>query len=409
MSRSTYLITYLLCIYLILSPFILLNGFLSPYELPKFVTTLITAQIIAVLLLFNFSKLKFDLLTKIILGYLLIVFMANILGLDPKTSLIGSVWRYQGFLLLLSGFIFYLASKYSINKKYIEASIIITGFILSAITILEYILISYGYHFPTINNRLVATMGNPNFLAGYILLTLPFILYSNIISKYKIAIIIFCLIAIILTESRSGILALIFLFSIYFYQKIYNKRVRIYLVIALAFIGAAFLFKILFTMYVTSPTNYKLDDYQRRSFCLYHLPENKNPWRTIRLFYETNPKLLKRSSLCESRIIIWNEGYKAFVKRPITGYGQENFELIFPKKLRFNVDNSHNLFLETLISSGIIGLLVFISILFLGFRKSLIKYKLFLILFLIIAFFNPLFISGIILFWITLGLSNNEI
>jgi len=406
MSRSINLITLLICIYLIVSPFVFIHGYLSPYELPKFIFVIISAQIITILFFLNFSKFKIDLLTKLVFGFLLIVLIANTLGLDPRTSLIGSSWRYQGFLLLLSGVILYLASRYFSNKKYIELSIILSGFILSFVTIMEHNLLNYGYNFPTLNGRLVLTMGNPNFLAGYILLTIPFALYSNLLNKYKYAISIFCFTAIIFTESRSAILASLIIFSIYIYQKLPNTKQKIFAISAVSIIGFILLFKIVFTMLSTPTKDYKLDEFQRRSYCLYLIPENK-PGNFIRIFYETHPQFLKRTSLCENRMIIWQEGLKAFINRPILGYGQENFELIFPKYLKFNVDNSHNLFLETLISSGILGLITLFSIFYIGLRKTLFKYKLFLISFIIISFFNPLFISGIILFWITLGLAND--
>lgn len=408
MSISNRAITLIICFYLLLSPFISIHGYLSPYELPKFIFALVVAQIVTLLFFIKFSKFELNLLNKLIFIYLIIVLTANLFGLDPRTSLIGSVWRYQGFLLLISGIILYFASRYYANKKYIELSIILSGFILSVVTIMEYSLLNYGYYFPTYNSRLVVTMGNPNFLAGYIAIIIPFILYSKLLSKYKYPITIFCVAAVFITQSRSAILATLVIISIYFFQRLPNINIKTITAIGAGVIGFILFFKVLFSMYSTPVENYKLEEYERGSYCLYMLPQNKIG-NFIRLFYETHPQFLKRTSLCENRLIIWTEGLKTITNKPLLGYGQENFALVFPKKLEFNVDNSHNFFLETLISSGIIGLISFISILFLGFKKTIFKYKAFLISFLIISFFNPLFISGIILFWITLGLSNNKI
>lgn len=411
MSRYEKIINYIFFIYIIVSPFLVIYGIKNPYEFPKFLFSIIVAQIIAILFIFNKNNFKLDQLNKLIFFYVAIIFIANIFGLDFGTSLIGSPWRHQGFLLLISGVIFYLVSRYCTTNKYIESSIILSGFILSLIAIFQSVLLNFGFIFTTYNNRIIATMGNPNFLSGYILLTLPFILFSNYLNKYKFAITWIYLIAIVLTESRSAILTFIIIIFFYIYHKIkvkYKFQISLLIIGLIIFLLSIFIVKIYNETFSVPSSEYKLNEFQRREYCLSHLPYHDIPAKQIRIFYETHPEILKRDSLCENRVIIWAEGIKAVIKKPFFGFGQENYELIFSKKLRFNVDNAHNLFLEILVSSGFIGLISFLLIIYFGFKKTKFKYKLFLLTFILISFLNPLFISGIILFWIVLGTANNS-
>lgn len=117
---------------------------------------------------------------------------------------------------------------------------------------------------------------------------------------------------------------------------------------------------------------------------------------------------IQRNSIWDNRGVIWQEGLKLIWERPIIGYGQENFGNAFPKKLLFNVDNTHNIFLETVVSSGIVGLLLFSAILVYGVWKASYPVKASLVVFVIIAQFNPLSLVHISLFWFLLGLSGGS-
>jgi O-antigen ligase len=112
-----------------------------------------------------------------------------------------------------------------------------------------------------------------------------------------------------------------------------------------------------------------------------------------------------RYSQWDNRFIIWNAGINSVIQKPILGVGQENFELIFPKNMHFRVDNAHNLFLETAVSSGLIGLFLYLLIICNSLKLAEFKIKLAIIAFLITGFFNPLNIVSIILFWILVGFS----
>ena len=72
------------------------------------------------------------------------------------------------------------------------------------------------------------------------------------------------------------------------------------------------------------------------------------------------------------RFVIWEKAWKGFQERPILGWGPENFNIIFAKY--FNpctflsecggeiwFDRAHNIVLDTLVNSGIVGLLSYLA------------------------------------------------
>ena len=117
---------------------------------------------------------------------------------------------------------------------------------------------------------------------------------------------------------------------------------------------------------------------------------------------------IERTSTWDTRNIIWTNGLKAIVKKPILGYGQENFEPVFPKNLGMNVDSAHNIFLQIVIETGFVGLALFLYILYLSSRSKNKMLNLSILTYIIVAFFNPVSVAEIAIFWFILGLANSS-
>ncbi len=60
------------------------------------------------------------------------------------------------------------------------------------------------------------------------------------------------------------------------------------------------------------------------------------------------------------RIQIWKYGIKFFMERPILGYGPENLEVKY-KEVGINQDRPHNLIIQMLTTSGIVGTIIYFS------------------------------------------------
>ena len=71
----------------------------------------------------------------------------------------------------------------------------------------------------------------------------------------------------------------------------------------------------------------------------------------------------------ESRFLIWNMSIQGFKEKPILGWGQEGFSLVFNKYYDARMykqepwfDRAHNVFFDWLIAGGALGLLAYLSI-----------------------------------------------
>lgn len=71
----------------------------------------------------------------------------------------------------------------------------------------------------------------------------------------------------------------------------------------------------------------------------------------------------------ESRFIIWGMALRGFTEHPIFGWGPENFNILFNKYYESHLwrqepwfDRSHNVFLDWLVSAGIIGLASYLAL-----------------------------------------------
>jgi O-antigen ligase len=364
--KKTNAISLILSLYIIISPFLVYYFGKSPYEFPKFVFSLIIVQILAVILLFQKTTTK-NRLMLLIAVFIFVNLIADILGLDPRVSLIGGEFRFQGLLLLLSGFIFALSINTSVNKIFIRNSIIISSLIISLITLLQFFTLKLGYSVPTYNGRIVATLGNPNFIGAYLAMTLPFLFFLDLKNRFiKFTLLIIVIGSIFISSSLSAVLATFIIFILYLFKifKLHTKKIQLMLILSLTTLAL--------------------------------------------LTFLLGKDSLHRYSQWDNRIIIWDAGINNVIKKPLLGVGQENFELIFPKNIHFRVDNAHNIFLETAVSSGLIGLILYLLIIIKVLKSADFKIKLSIIAFLIVGFFNPLSIICLNLFWILTGLSSKR-
>ncbi|MCC7357340.1 O-antigen ligase family protein [Candidatus Uhrbacteria bacterium] len=83
-------------------------------------------------------------------------------------------------------------------------------------------------------------------------------------------------------------------------------------------------------------------------------------------------RLLDLQATTETRFIAWKIAWNGFLERPLTGWGYDNFHILFNKKynpesLRFGYyetwfDRAHNTVMDTLAMTGLGGILTYISI-----------------------------------------------
>lgn len=361
---------------LVIIPLIYIPGIFNPYEFPKFIFFVA----IAVFLFFlRSSKVRLldDRLSILALSFLLIAFLADLIGLDPKISLLGSQYRHQGFITLLSGVLLFFTVRSFMKEQGIsmyqifERGILLGTFIICLISFWQAFsfYVMSDWRVPLYQGRIVGTFGNPNFLGGYLAMTMPFLLWGKERLSIKVILLFMSLLTVFLSGSRGAILAVGLILLIFVIPRLAKRR---FLEQVFACIMGIIL------IYMTLQ------------------------------FYQIGFLGLNRDSFWDNRGIIWSQGAKAILARPILGYGQENFELVFPKERNMKVDNAHNIFLETAVSSGILGLLLFLAIIVTAVWQAGFVLKISIIAFLITAQFNPLSIAQISLFWFLLGLTSQN-
>ncbi|MFA6305439.1 MAG: O-antigen ligase family protein [Candidatus Gracilibacteria bacterium] len=344
-------------------PLIFLPQVQLTFELPKamfFRLGTILAILSATIFFIKNGKFFWTKINKklwIFLGlYIIFSILSAIFGISPHTSIFGSYERQQGLLQLIGYVILFLItiSAFSSDKdkktlpEFIEVISLVSFFIATLAVLQKFlpVLTSIWDTDILVDRTIIGTLGNPNFLASYLVMTIPFFFFNfknskeKLIKLFWIFAIFISLTAIILSASRSALLGLSA--GLLFYGIIKNKKLLI--------IPLIFTIIILFA-----------NIFAEKSFI-------KNTYFLERL-------TIKEESLSsiKSRLNIWPGTIEAIKERPILGYGQENFEEVFlkykPKELfkteRFldTTDRAHNEILDTAISSGILGLISYLTFL----------------------------------------------
>lgn len=370
---------YVVCLVLI-TPFIVVFSSYSPYEYPKFLFYSIGAGMLLCIALFSwlYQKTSFHFLHNhfylLVIAYICIVFLSNFLGSDPVVSFWGSHFRHQGFLLLLANvglfFAISLQNKKDMELAYMvfEKGAVVVAFLLCIFAFWQAFaaFVLHAASIPLYQGRIVGTFGNPNSFGGYLVMLLPFVLFvdysfvffQRMVFVFRFIFVLGIVFAILLTGSRGALLATVILFAL---VGLLNKGFIIKgwrkIILGMAFFTLLFLGGL--------------------------LQSRQSPW--------------------DNRYIIWQGGWEAFLERPVLGYGQENFAHAFTKVKFYPLDNSHNIFLEIAVASGIVGLVLFLSIFGKAFFQANLAIKMSLVAFIIVAQFNPLSIAQIAFFWLLLG------
>ena len=362
-----------------------------PYELPKvyFVDRWIEMLVVlgVVTNLNRLQKEKLDMLLIILVGsFLIIAATSSYLGVNFQKSIFGNHYRSDGLITLSHLVGLFLTVLVFVKKDWIKDiafSISLGAFLVSIWALFDsfklYVLNVISV--PNWDGAIGVSFGNPNFLAGYLVVTLPFtayvINYFERPKKLLYFVFITQIVAILATRALAGILGvLVFFFLLLFFQKTrYHKIFLSLTMVLLSMVSFVFISQI-------------------------------KDQRIDRLF------------AAEGRERIIRKGLLAFEKRPILGWGWANFDyafdsVVWPVRLDHDVyvDKAHSLFLEILVSTGIIGFIFYSATIFRSFT-NLLKMKDFqnpliyvLILFLVHSQTNIISIGEEIIFWTVLGIS----
>ena len=339
--------------------------------------------------------------------------MLLIFSINPAQSFFGSYDRQEGFISYLFYFVWFLlvffnisSSKSEIIKKKIERIIItavFSGFLISLYGVLQALNIDFltWAESSPLSFRISSTLGQPNFLASFLLLLIPLTAYlflktKNFLVKFFYSfVIILQILSLFFTASRGALFAfalIIFVVFIFIGTKIkisiLKKTLIIFSFLAVLIFGV-FEIEHFLPGRITSLTDF-----------------NYGSLAVRKTFYKVSVKVI--------------------LEKPFFGYGLENSSEMFIKyyepdwgvygDIGATTDRAHNLILDILLNGGIFALLFF-SLLYYQFvylikrnikTDSLNSVSLFLGLglaaYLISLMFSFTIVSGEIFFWLFLAI-----
>ena len=342
--------------------------------------------------------------------FIAVLFLADLLSPNPHRAFFSNYERMEGFMMLSHLYLYFvvLSSVFKTRKDWLIffhvtlATSVVVGFIGVLQKLGLRVSLQGGY-------RIDSTIGNPTYLAAYLLfhIWLLVMLLYEFIKKWWLAalyssVLIFELTILYFTATRGAVLALLGTFILFgisvvwFYPKIFPRtgqnqkdpsRSRIAFWgrrAALAILGLVIVLPVIFWLIRNA-------DFINSNQVLNRL---------------TNYSL--EETTVKSRFMIWKMSWQGFLERPILGWGQENYYLVFQKYFNPGLyaqepwfDRSHNVILDWLVHAGFLGLFSYLSIIaaavymiIYAMRRALFDYwqGLVLMALLVAHFFQNLFV-----------------
>ena len=377
-------IRFLFLILFFITPLVFTQSNSELFELPKMYFVYLLTILIVTFHLINVFKKQIPLHQKTFLDIPLILFLisqiiSTIYSIDPHTSFFGYYSRLNGGLLSLICYILlyftlssYLDSKF--KQKIINYSLL-SAFLVSIYAIAEHFGIDKNMWVQDVQSRVFSTLGQPNWLAAYLCIIIPFSIYKFLNSintygriairpyKYLFLTLIFY-ISLLFTKSKSGIIACLVSLALYFIFNFFqNKNFRKLLIFNFSLL-------IIFTILINNP----LKDY---------IFPSKLEIRNSTL--EINK--LNVTSSGDIRKIVWTGAIDLWKKFPIFGTGVETFAYSYywtrptehnlTSEWDYLYNKAHNEYINYLATTGIVGFITYIflilSTLFFIIKKSDIR------------------------------------
>jgi len=312
-----------------------------------------------------------------VVSFIFILGLATIFSQSFYYSFWGYYLRKMGYLMWLHFFIFFLILFFNLKNRKQISRIFYVIVSVAGIVIFYGLLQILGMDFlrwsevSLTGQRVFSTFGQPNFLASWLLLVMPVVLWSIINLKgyarlklvflrpAGIVFFLLTLVILVFTQSRSAWLSLLlmfFFFTVVFFWQKGKKKASLSL---LAVLLGGIIFLVILNLH---PLPFR---------------EDENPL-LVRL--KTFSDL---SSAGRLRFFWWKNSWDLIKQKPWFGYGPETMSLSSPhyyqpecaalEGINQVPDRAHNDFLDVLLNTGIFGLLAYLFLLvdvfYSGFRS----------------------------------------
>ncbi len=297
-------------------------------------------------------------LVKISTIFVFIVFLADLFGPNPYRSFFSNYERMEGFMMIGHLWLYFmmLASIMKAKKDWLiffHATLAVSA-IVSVIALLQ----KFGLQVSQQGGfRVDATIGNPAYLAAYLLFHIwlgaifleRFWKHMWLRATYA-ALVIFEIVIVYFTATRGAVIALILgmLFilacSVWDWRRMFPERKK-YPVWAAVLLGVVVVVPVIF--------------WQLRHTSIVKLSPVLPRFASISLTDNTT----------QARFSIWRMSFRGAMARPILGWGQENYYLVFQKYYDPRLyaqepwfDRSHDIILDWLVHTGFLGLIAYLSL-----------------------------------------------
>ena len=320
------------------------------------------------------TKRKLDIYDYLFYGLTIIGILASIFSIDYKIAFLGKAYRHEGFFTVFSYYLLFITWKVEGNKNDVKR--IINIFLIMAIINSIYGLMQLYTPFKFIlrytpdKQMMSGISGNPNFFGSMIvtvlsIITTKFLIEKNVSIK-QVFIIILLFISLIDCQSTGPFIAfaitIIFLIICLIIRKKLILKQLIYLLI-ICILTYLSIFHI----------NKNLYKIERCEMC-----DLNNIIKDTNIVNQSNVN--NKNDISNGRIDIWKSSLKIVKDNALNGVGYDNFHLAYYKGVNFSevyfvssdgqmkaypkyaeiVDNAHNVYLHTLVSTGLLGLIPYL-------------------------------------------------
>jgi len=338
--------------YLILfTPLIISARFFFPFVGPKSLYFMALVEIIFFTWLFLITfdsrfRPRFNKILGILIIFLIILIISATLGVDPSYSFWSKFERMTGILMMLHLLAFFLVISSTFEEKDWRQIFAVSIFVEVIVGVIA--LMSKN---PAMRGG--GTIGNDSFLGTYLLFNLflaLYLIFKNAFKTYASICFSIMFLCLFLSGAKAaklsffgGMILFSFLWLI-FYQKGKLRLVGIFLLIISIISVICF------------------------------------------IFFALQPGSFVRKGIIEKevgetfggRFVVWQKAWENFLARPLLGWGPENFEFAFTKNYNpcmgtpgcgadIWYDRAHNIIFDTLVTSGILGMLAYLGIFVLTF------------------------------------------
>ena len=343
-------------------PFVLMARFSFPYVTVRTAIFRIIIELVAIILFWlylqnktsgqNWKKTYLLWVFSALLG---VELLAAIFGQSWRTSFFSDLERMWGVFTAAHLLVFYCLLRAWFKEKdwvYFFRVSLVTSLLVSIYGIIQHFPGAFGiYVFEAGASRIPSTLGNPTYVAIYLLFNMAFAFYLLTQDKRKWRYFYWLSLAVnfytfSLTDIRGAYLGIIAGTLLAAFLYLWLGQTRQYRLAAGAALAVVFLIgAMVAAIRITKPDN------------------------AIPFLSRLSTISLQDGSV-QTRFIGWNAAWQSFKERPLLGVGMENYNLVFNKYFParyYNLapsetyfDRSHNHYLNILAESGVLALLLYL-------------------------------------------------